>query len=49
MDFDLSDDIVLAQNVRKRAYARYSHYTVGAVLKAKNGKAEILHIIHILK
>ena len=35
---NISDDIVLAQNVRKRAYAKYSDYCVGAVLTTKNGK-----------
>ena len=35
---DFSDDIILAQNMRKRARADISGYTVGAVLKAKNGK-----------
>ena len=35
---DLTDDIRLANNVRKRAYVKYTEYTVGAVLMAKNGK-----------
>lgn len=35
---NLNDDIRLATNMRKRAYAPHSHYTVGAVLKSKNGK-----------
>lgn len=35
---NLTDDIRLANNARKRAYAPYSEYTVGAVLMAKNGK-----------
>ncbi len=35
---DFNDDIVLAQNVRKRACAKYSNYTVGAVLLTKSGK-----------
>lgn len=35
---DLRDDIVLANNARKRAYANFSKFTVGAVLMAKNGK-----------
>ena len=35
---DLNDDIIIATNMRERAYAKYSNYTVGAVLKAKNGK-----------
>ena len=35
---DLTDDIRLANNARKRAYAPHSEYTVGAVLMAKNGK-----------
>lgn len=35
---DLTDDIRLANNVRKKAYVKYTEYTVGAVLMAKNGK-----------
>ena len=35
---DLRDDIILATNARKRAHAKISMYTVGAVLMAKNGK-----------
>lgn len=35
---DLTDDIRLANNARKRAYVKYTEYTVGAVLMAKNGK-----------
>lgn len=35
---DLTDDIRLANNARKRAYAKHSGFTVGAVLMAKNGK-----------
>ena len=35
---DLTDDIRLANNARKRAYAPHSNYTVGAVLMTKNGK-----------
>lgn len=35
---NLSDDIILARNARKNAYAKYSNYTVGAVLMCKNGK-----------
>ena len=35
---DLTDDIILATNARKRAYAPHSEYAVGAVLMAKNGK-----------
>ncbi len=35
---DLRDDIILANNARKRAHANISKYTVGAVLMAKNGK-----------
>ena len=35
---NLDDDIVLATNMRKRAYADTSNYTVGAVLQTKNGK-----------
>lgn len=35
---DLRDDIILATNVRKNAYAKYSAYTVGAVVMTKNGR-----------
>lgn len=35
---DLKDDMALASNMRKRAYVPYSNYTVGAVLRCKNGK-----------
>lgn len=35
---DIRDDIILAQNARKNAYAKYSNYTVGAVLTTKNGR-----------
>ncbi|MBR3614612.1 MAG: cytidine deaminase [Clostridia bacterium] len=35
---DLTDDIRLANNVRKKAYSPQSGFTVGAVLMAKNGK-----------
>lgn len=35
---DLKDDIILATNMRERAYAKTSNYTVGAVLQTKNGK-----------
>lgn len=35
---EFTDDIVLAKNVRRRAYAKYSDYTVGAVLTTKSGK-----------
>ncbi len=35
---NLNDDIVLATNMRKRAHADTSNYTVGAVLQTKNGK-----------
>lgn len=35
---DLTDDIILANNARKRAYAPHSEYMVGAVLMTKNGK-----------
>lgn len=38
---DLRDDLALVANARKRAYAPYSHYTVGAVLTCKNGKKYI--------
>ena len=35
---DLRDDVILARNMRERAYSPYSNYTVGAVLKTKSGK-----------
>ena len=35
---DLTDDIRLANNARRKAYAPHSRYTVGAVLMTKNGK-----------
>ena len=35
---NLRDDIIVASNLRQRAYAPYSHYTVGACLQTKNGK-----------
>ena len=35
---DLNDDVILASNMRKRAYAKHNPYTVGAVLTTKNGK-----------
>lgn len=35
---DLRDDIILATNARKKAYAPNPEYTVGAVVMAKNGK-----------
>ena len=35
---NLGDDITIATNLRQRAYAPYSHYTVGACLQTKNGK-----------
>ncbi|MDO4963808.1 MAG: cytidine deaminase [bacterium] len=35
---EFSDDIVLAKNMRRKAHAPYSKYTVGAVLMTKNGK-----------
>ena len=35
---DFTDDIVLAKNVRRKSYAKYSGYTVGAVLTTKSGK-----------
>ncbi len=35
---DLRDDIILATNARKNAYAKYTPYTVGAVVMCKNGK-----------
>ncbi len=38
---DLRDDIILATNARKNAYAKYIPYTVGAVVMCKNGKRYI--------
>lgn len=38
MELNLTDDIRIAKNMRNMAYAKYCAYTVGAVLKAKNGK-----------
>ena len=35
---NLRDDIIVATNLRERAYAPYSHFTVGACLQTKNGK-----------
>lgn len=35
---EMNDDIVLATNARRKAYAKYTEYTVGAVLLAKNGR-----------
>ena len=35
---DFNDDIILATNMRNNAYAPYSHYTVGAVLRTINGR-----------
>ena len=35
---DLKDDIIVATNLRQRAYAPYTHYTVGACLQTQNGK-----------
>ena len=35
---DLTDDIRLANSVRKKAYVPCTEYAVGAVLMAKNGK-----------
>ena len=35
---DLNDDVILANNMRNRAYVKYSQYSVGAVLTTKNGK-----------
>lgn len=35
---DLKDDLILANNMRNRAHAIYSKYTVGAVLTTRNGK-----------
>lgn len=38
---NLRDDIILAVNARKNAYAPYSKYTVGAVLTTQNGRKYI--------
>lgn len=38
MIYNFSDDIQLAQNTRKNAYAKKSEYLVGAVLNSKSGK-----------
>ena len=35
---DLTNEIEIAKNVRKNAYAPYSKYYVGCALKAKSGK-----------
>ena len=35
---NLRDDILIATNLRERAYAPYTHYTVGVSLQAKNGR-----------
>ena len=35
---NLNDDILLATNMRNMSHAPNSNFTVGAVLKAKNGK-----------
>lgn len=35
---NLNDDIMLATNMRNWSYAKYTNYTVGAVVKTKNGK-----------
>lgn len=35
---NLGDDIAIARNLRERAYAPYSNYTVGVCLQAKNGR-----------
>ena len=35
---DLNDDVILANNMRNRAYVKYSQYSVGAVLTTRNGK-----------
>ena len=37
---ELRDDIILATNVRKNAYSKYSNYSVGAVLMTKNGRIQ---------
>lgn len=34
---NLRDEIIVATNLRQRAYAPYSHFTVGACLQTKNG------------
>ena len=39
--FNLRDEIILCQNMRKRAYSPYSNYTVGATLVCKNGKMHL--------
>lgn len=38
MEIDLSVDIKIAENLRKRSYSPYSKFTVGCVLICKNGK-----------
>lgn len=38
---DLSDDIKLADNARRYSKSGNAHFTVGAVLKCKNGKRYI--------
>ena len=38
MTIDLKDDVILANNMRNRAYVKYTPYTVGAVLTTRNGK-----------
>lgn len=38
MTIDLNDDVLLANNMRNRAYVKYTPYTVGAVLTTRNGK-----------
>lgn len=38
---DLSEDLKLAQNARQYSKSGTAHYTVGAVLKCKNGKRYI--------
>ena len=35
---DFKDQIVVAQNMRNKAYAPYSNYTVGAALKTKTSR-----------
>ena len=35
---NLRDDIIIATNLRERAYAPYTHYTTGASLQTKNGR-----------
>ena len=41
MKINLAEDMKLAINARNRSYSPYSKFTVGAVLKCKNGKRYI--------